>query len=144
MHRDDLWWFFNDSASELGEKSNFGALVALIEGGGGGSAGGLDGVAMLPVESDHAMRASKRWRRIRHTLGLCDDAAATILQAFHTQKNRGQLDVDYPDGFSGVVLLLLGGKTARKSDRDELRERAREAVAAALGAYRDACAAVMA
>lgn len=129
----ELWWYFNDASGELGMRSSFGSMVDQILGGGGRSQD-----VLLPVESDRAHAAVRRWRQVHAVLSVLTQAQRDVLRAFHLQKDRGHLDLVYPDNFAGVV-LWLARQRPKKSEQDAWRSRAYAAVFEAMHAWREAC-----
>jgi len=81
----DLRWFFREGAGALGLKSNFGGMIASLEGGGWTPKPSHD----VPL---HLVEAAQRYRRIEERLERCTKPSRDILRwAFQEPDNDASL-----------------------------------------------------
>ena len=106
----DLRWFYCESESALGLRSNFGAIMAALETGvsGGWTAEGA------AAQADARMGAAARWRRIAERLRAIGQRRERVLRrAFVAHRFKG---IERWGHLGGVALLTGRLKGLAKAD----------------------------
>jgi hypothetical protein len=109
---EDLRWFFVESAGAMGVRSNFGAIVRMIDGGRSPQSG-------MPREIEGRILASAgRARAVQATLERCGDEHAQVLRRCYGETSPAELAVFGKAGnLVPLSSLLEQGHRASRSKR---------------------------